>query len=212
MSIINDKKMHKNIKKFMQLPESDCKATKLWYNVSEERFENRKTKAGIAMYVALALFAGVISAFVDNAATVLMIAPVALEIYRKLNTNPVPACSLRCPLLLTSPPLSTALSAVRFRTKTFCVKALDFLILIWYNFLGKTRRNISPFGEDTRQGEYAKHKFQKIRRLIEVVTTRRSWKFVGQAEDKTLKPLENTDYFATAKIAKTRTSNAISNN
>jgi len=40
--------------------------------------------------VALALFAGVISAFVDNVATVLMIAPVALEICKKLDTNPVP--------------------------------------------------------------------------------------------------------------------------
>ena len=40
--------------------------------------------------VALALFAGIISAFVDNVATVLMIAPVALEICKKLNTNPVP--------------------------------------------------------------------------------------------------------------------------
>lgn len=40
--------------------------------------------------VALALFAGVISAFVDNVATVLMIAPVALAICKKLNTNPVP--------------------------------------------------------------------------------------------------------------------------
>ncbi len=40
--------------------------------------------------VALSLFAGVISAFVDNVATVLMIAPVALEICRKLKTNPVP--------------------------------------------------------------------------------------------------------------------------
>ena len=40
--------------------------------------------------VCLALFAGVISAFVDNVATVLMIAPVALEICKKLNTNPVP--------------------------------------------------------------------------------------------------------------------------
>lgn len=40
--------------------------------------------------VALALFAGVISAFVDNVATVLMVAPVALEICRKLKTNPVP--------------------------------------------------------------------------------------------------------------------------
>ena len=40
--------------------------------------------------VALSLFAGVISAFVDNVATVLMVAPVALEICRKLKTNPVP--------------------------------------------------------------------------------------------------------------------------
>ena len=40
--------------------------------------------------VAMALFAGVISAFVDNVATVLMVAPVALEICRKLDTNPVP--------------------------------------------------------------------------------------------------------------------------
>ena len=40
--------------------------------------------------VALSLFAGVISAFVDNVATVLMIAPVALEICKKLKVNPVP--------------------------------------------------------------------------------------------------------------------------
>lgn len=40
--------------------------------------------------VALALFAGIISAFVDNVATVLMVAPVALEICKKLKTNPVP--------------------------------------------------------------------------------------------------------------------------
>ena len=43
-----------------------------------------------AAAVALALFAGVISAFVDNVATVLMIAPVALEICKKLKTDPVP--------------------------------------------------------------------------------------------------------------------------
>lgn len=40
--------------------------------------------------VAMALFAGLISALVDNTATVLMIAPVALEICRKLKVNPVP--------------------------------------------------------------------------------------------------------------------------
>ncbi len=40
--------------------------------------------------VALALFAGVISAFVDNVATVLMVAPIAMEICKRLKTNPVP--------------------------------------------------------------------------------------------------------------------------
>lgn len=39
--------------------------------------------------VALALFAGVVSAFVDNVATVVMIAPIALEICKKLKVNPV---------------------------------------------------------------------------------------------------------------------------
>ena len=39
---------------------------------------------------ALALFAGVISAFVDNVATVLMVAPVGLAISKKLKISPVP--------------------------------------------------------------------------------------------------------------------------
>ncbi len=40
--------------------------------------------------VALSLFSGIISAFVDNVATVLMVAPVAMEICKKLKTNPIP--------------------------------------------------------------------------------------------------------------------------
>ena len=40
--------------------------------------------------IALALFAGIISAFVDNVATVLMVAPIAIQTCKKLNTNPVP--------------------------------------------------------------------------------------------------------------------------
>jgi len=39
--------------------------------------------------IALALFAGIISAFVDNVATVLMVAPVAITICRKLKISPV---------------------------------------------------------------------------------------------------------------------------
>ncbi len=38
----------------------------------------------------LALFAGIVSAFVDNVATVLMIAPIGLAISRRLKTSPVP--------------------------------------------------------------------------------------------------------------------------
>jgi Na+/H+ antiporter NhaD/arsenite permease-like protein len=41
--------------------------------------------------ISLALFAGIISAFVDNVATVLMIAPVALTIAKKLKISPVPS-------------------------------------------------------------------------------------------------------------------------
>ncbi len=40
--------------------------------------------------VALALFAGIVSAFIDNVATVLMIAPVALALSKKLNISAVP--------------------------------------------------------------------------------------------------------------------------
>lgn len=40
--------------------------------------------------VALALFTGVISAFVDNVATVLMVAPIGLAVSKKLGTNPIP--------------------------------------------------------------------------------------------------------------------------
>jgi len=41
--------------------------------------------------VSLALFAGIISAFVDNVATVIMVAPVALNIALKLKINPIPS-------------------------------------------------------------------------------------------------------------------------
>ena len=41
--------------------------------------------------VTLSLFAGIVSAFVDNVATVLMIAPVALAFCKKVNTSPVSA-------------------------------------------------------------------------------------------------------------------------
>ncbi len=49
-------------------------------------------KAGTVMWVAIliSLFSGLVSAFIDNVATVLMIAPVGIAICRKLKINPVP--------------------------------------------------------------------------------------------------------------------------
>ena len=49
-----------------------------------------KSSSICAAIVALSVFAGVISAFVDNVATVLMIAPVGMAICKKMNINPVP--------------------------------------------------------------------------------------------------------------------------
>ena len=41
--------------------------------------------------IALSLFSGVVSAFVDNVATVLIVAPVAVTIAKKLNISPIPS-------------------------------------------------------------------------------------------------------------------------
>ncbi len=43
------------------------------------------------IFVVLAVFAGLISAFIDNVATVLMVAPIGLAIAKKLGISPVPA-------------------------------------------------------------------------------------------------------------------------
>ncbi len=50
----------------------------------------KKTPNVMWVAVVLSLFAGVISAFVDNVATVLMIAPIGLAIAKKLKISPVP--------------------------------------------------------------------------------------------------------------------------
>ncbi|MCQ2456035.1 MAG: arsenic transporter [Clostridia bacterium] len=50
----------------------------------------KRVKSAGAAVVLLSVFAGVVSAFIDNVATVLMIAPVGLAIAKKLDMNPVP--------------------------------------------------------------------------------------------------------------------------
>ena len=80
--------------------------------------------------VAMALFAGIISAFVDNVATVLMIAPVALEICRKLGTNPVPFIIA----IAVSSNLQGAATLVGDTTAIMLGSALDmsFTDFFWY--------------------------------------------------------------------------------
>ena len=81
--------------------------------------------------VAMSLFAGVISAFVDNVATVLMVAPVALEICKKLKTNPVPFIIG----IAVSSNLQGAATLVGDTTAIMLGSALDmsFLDFIWYD-------------------------------------------------------------------------------
>ena len=81
--------------------------------------------------VSLGLFAGVISAFVDNVATVLMIAPVAMEICKKLKTNPVPFIIG----IAVSSNLQGAATLVGDTTAIMLGSALDmsFMDFFWYH-------------------------------------------------------------------------------
>ncbi len=81
--------------------------------------------------IAMSLFAGLISAFVDNVATVLMIAPVALEICKKLKVNPVPFIIA----IAVSSNLQGAATLVGDTTAIMLGSALDmsFMDFFWYN-------------------------------------------------------------------------------
>ena len=83
--------------------------------------------------VALALFAGVISAFVDNVATVLMVAPVALEICKKLKTNPVPFIIG----IAVSSNLQGAATLVGDTTAIMLGSALDMSFMDFFFYKGK---------------------------------------------------------------------------
>lgn len=80
--------------------------------------------------VCLSLFAGLISAFVDNVATVLMIAPVALQICKKLKTNPIPFIIG----IAVSSNLQGAATLVGDTTAIMLGSALDmsFIDFFWY--------------------------------------------------------------------------------
>lgn len=57
------------------------------------------------LIVTMSLFAGIISAFVDNVATVLMVAPVAMAVCKTLKIPPFqPSSASRCPPISRAPP------------------------------------------------------------------------------------------------------------
>ena len=84
-----------------------------------------------ALIIVLALFAGLVSAFVDNVATVLMLAPVGLAISKKLNISPV------TPILAiaVSSNLQGAATLVGDTTSILLGghMGLDFMDFFWFN-------------------------------------------------------------------------------
>ncbi len=83
--------------------------------------------------VSMALFAGIISAFVDNVATVLMVAPVALEICKKLKTDPVPFIIA----IAVSSNLQGAATLVGDTTAIMLGSALDLCFTDFFIYKGK---------------------------------------------------------------------------
>ncbi len=83
--------------------------------------------------VCLSLFAGIISAFVDNVATVLMVAPVALAICKKLKVNPVPILIS----IAVSSNLQGAATLVGDTTAIMLGSALDMSFIDFFVYLGK---------------------------------------------------------------------------
>lgn len=106
----------------------ESKMPKLLADLIMERVPNVQMAA-----VSLALFAGVISAFVDNVATVLMVAPVALEICKKLKTNPVPFIIG----IAVSSNLQGAATLVGDTTAIMLGSALDMSFMDFFFYRGK---------------------------------------------------------------------------
>ena len=83
--------------------------------------------------IALALFAGLISAFIDNVATVLMVAPVAVSICKKLKISPVPSVIA----IAISSNLQGAATLVGDTTSILLGSALDMSFLDFFVYKGK---------------------------------------------------------------------------
>ncbi len=130
--------------------------------------------------VSLALFAGIISAFVDNVATVLMVAPIALEICRKLKVNPVPFIIA----IAVSSNLQGAATLIGDTTAIMLGAQMDLTFLDFFWFKGKP----SIF--------FAVELGALISALILMVLFRKEKDPIPRAESRT----KVTDYFPTALL------------
>ena len=106
----------------------DSKMPNLLADVIMEKVPNIQWAA-----VCLSLFAGIISAFVDNVATVLMVAPVALAVCQKLKTNPVPVIIA----IAVSSNLQGAATLVGDTTAIMLGSALDMSFMDFFFYNGK---------------------------------------------------------------------------
>ncbi len=91
----------------------------------------RYTKTVRLTIVALALFSGIVSAFIDNVATVLMVAPIALAVAKRVNISPVPVVIS----VAVSSNLQGAATLVGDTTSILLGAAanMDFMDFFWYN-------------------------------------------------------------------------------
>ena len=106
----------------------DSKMPNLLADVIMEKVPNIQWAA-----VCLSLFAGIISAFVDNVATVLMVAPVALAVCQKLKTNPIPVIIA----IAVSSNLQGAATLVGDTTAIMLGSALDMSFMDFFVYKGK---------------------------------------------------------------------------
>ncbi len=83
--------------------------------------------------IALSFFAGIISAFVDNVATVLMVAPVAISIAKKLKISPVPSILA----IAIASNLQGAATLVGDTTSILLAGAADMNFMDFFIFKGK---------------------------------------------------------------------------
>ncbi|MBQ7463553.1 MAG: TRAP transporter large permease subunit, partial [Lachnospiraceae bacterium] len=90
-----------------------------------------RSKNVMWLIIAISLFSGIVSAFIDNVATVLMIAPVGLAICKKIKIDPVPVIIS----IAVSSNLQGAATLVGDTTSILLAKAtnLDFMDFFFLN-------------------------------------------------------------------------------